>query len=100
VALNPVTQEGGTNLKILDYLAHGLPVISTEFGMRGYDDLRRFVTLCDLKDFAEELRVDREIHVDVGKILESYLWDTGALLVKESIRGCPVRLFSPGCVRA
>lgn len=82
VALNPVTQGGGTNLKILDYLAHGLPVISTEFGMRGYDDLRRFVSLCDLKDFADELRVDREIHLDVTKALESYLWDTGALLVK------------------
>jgi glycosyltransferase involved in cell wall biosynthesis len=83
VALNPVMQGGGTNLKILDYLAHGLPVISTEFGMRGYDDLRRFVTLCELKDFAEELRAHREIHVDVEKALESYLWDTGALLVKD-----------------
>jgi Glycosyltransferase Family 4 len=82
VALNPVIQGGGTNLKVLDYLAHGLPVISTEFGMRGYDDLRRFVTICELSDFAEALRVDREIHADVEKALESYLWDAGALLVK------------------
>lgn len=35
VALNPMTSGSGTNLKMLDYTASGLSVISTPFGMRG-----------------------------------------------------------------
>ena len=35
VALNPVTMGSGTNLKMLEYFAAGIPVISTLFGARG-----------------------------------------------------------------
>jgi glycosyltransferase involved in cell wall biosynthesis len=35
VALNPMRSGSGTNLKMLDYMAAGIPVISTEFGARG-----------------------------------------------------------------
>ncbi|MGH2915576.1 MAG: glycosyltransferase family 4 protein [Solirubrobacteraceae bacterium] len=35
VALNPVTTGSGTNLKMLDYLGSGIPVLSTRFGARG-----------------------------------------------------------------
>ena len=35
VALNPMHSGSGTNLKILDYFAAGVPVISTRFGARG-----------------------------------------------------------------
>src|SRR5439155_17243100 len=35
LALNPVVSGSGTNLKMLDYFASGLPVISTAHGARG-----------------------------------------------------------------
>jgi glycosyltransferase involved in cell wall biosynthesis len=35
LALNPMQSGGGSNVKVLDYLARGLPVLSTPFGMRG-----------------------------------------------------------------
>ncbi|MEO3386176.1 glycosyltransferase family 4 protein [Mesorhizobium sp. CAU 1741] len=35
VALNPMHSGSGTNLKMLDYFAAGIPVISTAFGARG-----------------------------------------------------------------
>ena len=35
VALNPMRSGSGTNLKMLDYLMAGIPVISTQFGVRG-----------------------------------------------------------------
>ncbi|WP_430912034.1 glycosyltransferase [Methylobacterium sp. sgz302541] len=35
LALNPVESGGGANLKLADYLAHGLPVLATPFGGRG-----------------------------------------------------------------
>jgi glycosyltransferase involved in cell wall biosynthesis len=35
LGLNPVVSGSGTNLKLLEYAAVGLPVVSTEFGARG-----------------------------------------------------------------
>lgn len=35
VALNPMLSGSGTNLKVIEYLAAGVPVISTAFGVRG-----------------------------------------------------------------
>jgi len=37
IALNPMLGGSGTNLKMLDYFAAGIPVISTEIGARGLD---------------------------------------------------------------
>jgi glycosyltransferase involved in cell wall biosynthesis len=37
VALNPMFSGSGTNLKMLDYFAAGLPVVSTEAGARGLE---------------------------------------------------------------
>ena len=37
VALNPMTTGSGTNLKMLDYLAAGVPVVSTAVGVRGLE---------------------------------------------------------------
>jgi glycosyltransferase involved in cell wall biosynthesis len=37
MALNPMTTGSGTNLKILEYWAAGVPTISTPFGVRGLD---------------------------------------------------------------
>lgn len=36
VGLNPMIGGGGSNLKIPDYLAHGLPIVSSTFGQRGF----------------------------------------------------------------
>lgn len=35
LALNPMEAGSGSNVKVLDYLSYGLPVLSTFFGMRG-----------------------------------------------------------------
>nr|WP_227259978.1 glycosyltransferase family 4 protein [Salarchaeum japonicum] len=35
IALNPMQSGGGTNIKLIDYFARSLPVISTPFGVRG-----------------------------------------------------------------
>jgi len=37
IGLNPMFSGAGTNLKILEYLARGMTVVSTEFGARGLD---------------------------------------------------------------
>jgi glycosyltransferase involved in cell wall biosynthesis len=37
IALNPVIAGSGSNLKMLDYAAASLPILSTAFGARGFD---------------------------------------------------------------
>ena len=83
VAINTVTQGGGTSLKTLDYLAHNLPVISTEFGIRGYDDLKPFVTISDLNDFAKAILREQHLSPDVADVLRRYLWSDCASKVKD-----------------
>ena len=42
-ALNPMDSGSGTNLKIFDYLSAGIPVITTEFGVRGTNNQDVFI---------------------------------------------------------
>ena len=56
VALNPMTTGGGSNLKLLGYLAAGVPVVSTELGARGLDGVDRLMTVAPVDRFAEAIR--------------------------------------------
>jgi glycosyltransferase involved in cell wall biosynthesis len=57
VALNPMLVGSGTNMKMLDYLAAGVPVVSTPVGVRGLDlDHERDLRVVGSADFAEAVR--------------------------------------------
>lgn len=62
VALNPMRSGSGTNLKMFDYVAAGLPVITTQFGARGLGLGNDCLLIRDsMEDMAKELmtRADR-----------------------------------------
>jgi glycosyltransferase involved in cell wall biosynthesis len=52
LALNPMHAGSGSNLKLLSYLASGIPVVSTPVGARGIDALDAGVHLVELDDLA------------------------------------------------
>jgi glycosyltransferase involved in cell wall biosynthesis len=54
--LNPVTTGGGSNVKLPTYLAAGLAVLTTPFGLRGYGALRPRVVVATLEETAGALR--------------------------------------------
>ena len=54
--LNPVTAGGGSNVKLPTYLAAGLAVLSTSFGLRGFASLGPWVAVEGLEGFTEALR--------------------------------------------
>ena len=54
--LNPVTGGGGSNVKVPTYLAAGLAVITTPFGLRGYAPLRPLCVQAAPEAFADALR--------------------------------------------
>jgi hypothetical protein len=54
--LNPVASGGGSNVKLPTYLAAGLAVLSTPFGLRGHAPLAGAVTSVERGQFADALR--------------------------------------------
>lgn len=56
-AINPVTRGSGSNVKIFEYIAAGLPVLSSDFGVRGtkLEESRDYILIEDLKDALQSL---------------------------------------------
>ncbi|MRN54369.1 glycosyltransferase family 4 protein [Paenibacillus monticola] len=55
IAINPMVNGSGTNLKIAEYMANGVPVISTEVGARGYDFQKTHLVIAELVDFSKTI---------------------------------------------
>jgi Glycosyl transferases group 1/Glycosyltransferase Family 4 len=56
VGLNPVSAGGGSNVKLPTYLAAGLAVVTTSFGLRGFAALAPHVIECTVERMPEALR--------------------------------------------
>lgn len=57
IAINPMSNGSGTNLKVAEYMANGVPVISSKIGARGYDVVNgEHILITDLNSFCEEIR--------------------------------------------
>jgi glycosyltransferase involved in cell wall biosynthesis len=56
VAINPMQSGSGSNLKMAEYVAAGLPVVSTPFGCRGLDlTVSAALFQAEMSEFAEKL---------------------------------------------
>ncbi|MDZ4790498.1 MAG: glycosyltransferase family 4 protein, partial [Hyphomicrobiales bacterium] len=81
VGLNPVVEGGGSNLKVPDYMAHGLPVLSTPFGSRGYHLTEADGLFCaEIPDFASVLQKLASNSFAIrpavnSRYIESLYWD-------------------------
>ncbi len=56
VALNPMRTGSGTNLKIVEYFAAGVPAVSTPFGVRGLEVDDRHLVLAEIPELAAATR--------------------------------------------
>ena len=75
VGLNPALSGAGTNLKVLNYLAHGVPVVTTPFGMRGYEDFSGCMRVCAVDEFLPALLAgDFPPPPNPAELLERYSW--------------------------
>ena len=55
VAVNPVAYGSGSNLKVAEYLAVGLPVVTTPIGARGFERWSDRMQIVELEAFAEAI---------------------------------------------
>ena len=58
LALAPLASGSGTNLKVVEYLAAGIPLVSTPIGMRGLDFERGLARVSDLAGFPAAIRAE------------------------------------------
>ncbi|MFM8250904.1 MAG: glycosyltransferase [Planctomycetota bacterium] len=90
LGLNTVTTGAGSNLKLLHYVSRGMPVITTPFGLRGFEDLTPYVTVCPPEHLAEAFDIE-ECSAIPPAILHKYEWSTIAGQIAQLYR----RLASP-----
>lgn len=84
LALNPMAAGSGSNVKVLEYFANGLPVLSTSFGMRGIKaEAAKDYLQAPLEQFSDVLRNVVSDPVALATIgaagkalgLDSYTWE-------------------------
>lgn len=94
LALNPMHMGSGSNVKILDFVAHGLPVLSTPFGMRGSDlQGASDYIVAELEQFPDKLRDFLNGNIKLSKLplnhssmgIEGLTWDAVADSVTEAL---------------
>lgn len=100
IAVNPIMSGSGTNIKMFDYAAAGLPIVSTATGARGIVDTSSYgITICEIDEmphFLNELLADGQKRIDAGRQSRSFVearfaWerlsrDLGRLFMAEFIR--------------
>lgn len=101
IALNPMFSGSGTNLKMLDYFAAGLPVVSTPAGARGLELASDDCIVCPADQFVsriEELLNDpaacSRLGANARKLaVERYAWSLiaadAARAVRNLLQGAP-----------
>jgi len=66
LAINPLISGSGTSLKILEFMAAGLPVISTPVGARGFNIKHReqavITSTTDFSNWIQEVLTDRDLY--------------------------------------
>jgi glycosyltransferase involved in cell wall biosynthesis len=57
IAINPMFSGAGTNIKMFDYMAAGIPVISTHKGARGIEATNDTFIVCEASEFSKNIQV-------------------------------------------
>jgi glycosyltransferase involved in cell wall biosynthesis len=76
VAVNPFAFGSGTNVKLGEYAAAGLPSISTPLGLRGVPHLASMVRSVPRERFVEALRASLPEPPSDRGALQAWTWDT------------------------
>jgi glycosyltransferase involved in cell wall biosynthesis len=95
LAINPMTYGSGTSLKMFDFFAAGLPVISTALGARGIElENGREIIICAIEEFKEKINAilgDAERHSSLSMEArrlaeEEHDWEVIAEKITDTIK--------------
>lgn len=89
IAINPMMTGSGTNLKMLDYMANGIPVISTEVGARGLDIPNGYIVTSNIENFEYYiLNIEKYVNIeDSRKYVENkFSWKVISENLNEALK--------------
>ncbi len=105
LAVNPVETGSGTNLKMLEYLASGVPVLTTPFGARGLglqDGVHAHIaSLVDFPDVIQRVADTSEVALEemvcnARVLVETrFSWDSIARTLADAVRRVLARAEGP-----
>jgi len=92
IALNPMESGSGSNIKMFEYCAAGLPVLTTRFGMRGVEDSSgRALIVSEVPNMPQALGalmmspdLDQR-RADARLVAEQYSWSAIARQISDTI---------------
>jgi len=96
LAINPMFSGSGTNIKMLDYMSAGIPVISTSIGARGLGlENNKHALICSKEKFLEmmaELTNNQNLTIFLAKnartlVEESFSWDKISKDIIDRLKG-------------
>jgi len=95
IAINPMFSGSGTNLKMLDYMSAGIPVVSTPVGARGLDTENEVHALiCPAEEFhakisllLENEELQQRLKINARNLVEQkYSWEIIAQSIIAKLR--------------
>ena len=96
IAINPMFGGSGTNLKMLDYMSAGIPVISTPMGSRGLDvENGKHAIVCTADEIPEKIvelinddNLQKKLRANARSLVEEkYSWELIAQSIVEKLKG-------------
>lgn len=78
VALNPMLAGSGSNIKVAESCAAGLPLVTTAFGLRGFESLAPWVMVREVGEFAGAIAGSAWPGAIPGEKINEYSWAASA----------------------
>jgi glycosyltransferase involved in cell wall biosynthesis len=84
IAINPMFDGSGVNIKMLDYMSYGLPIVTTECGARGIETFgRQPMIVSSIENFVENIKIltnDSILYKQMSEdarilVVEHYDWE-------------------------
>ena len=94
LAINPMFSGSGTNLKMLDYMSAGIPVISTPVGARGLEiENYKHAIVCPPEQFAAKIseliskeQLQDDLRINARRLVEDkYSWKSISKIAQDSL---------------
>jgi Glycosyltransferase len=95
IAINPMFSGSGTNLKMLDYMSAGIPVVSTPIGARGLDiENEVHALICPAEEFQAKIsrlleseELQQKIRINARNLVEEkYSWKIIAQIIVDKLK--------------
>ncbi|MCE5231525.1 glycosyltransferase family 4 protein [bacterium] len=81
VAINPMLSGSGSNIKLAEALGAGLPVVTTPFGMRGFESVAPWLHIGDIGNFTALIRTASYPSAIPREKLDTLTWTHAARIL-------------------